>query len=137
MFSTIVSPVDLAHAENLKKGLDVAVDLAKHYDASLTLLGVTSSAPGEVAHNPEEYAEKLSVFAKSLGDGTGVDVQTRVIMSNDPAVELESRLRDAAGDMNADLVVMSSHKPGLLEYIVSAHAVTFASHTERSVFIVR
>ncbi len=52
MYHNIVVPVDIEHADKLEKALATACDLAKAYDAKLTVVGVTGAAPGSLAHNP-------------------------------------------------------------------------------------
>lgn len=137
MYRMIVVPVDLEHKAELARGIDVAVDLAKHYGAQLALIGVTGVAPGAAAHNPKEYDERLAAFASKVGADSGLKVHSKTVVSNDPAVELEKRIGEAAKEMGADLAVMMSHKPGLMEYVFASHAGYFAAHTELSVFIVR
>ncbi len=137
MFKVIGVPIDLAHADQLKRGIEVAVDLAKHYGAALNLVGVTPVTPGSVAHNPEEFETKLREFSSQLSAEHGIEVGCKAVISHDPAVDLEEKIGQASKALGSDLIVMSSHKPGLLEYIFTSHAGHFASHTELSVFIVR
>jgi len=137
MFKTIVVPVDLAHLERLRRALDVAADLARHYTARLYIVAVTSAAPGAVASTPEAFDAKLHALADEFGASHGIDTGAETVISHDPAVELEEKLGVAAHALGADLVVMSSHKPGLLEYVFASHAGYFAAHTDLSVFIVR
>ena len=63
MYKTVMIPVDLEHKDLLEKALATAADLAQHYGAELYAVGVTSAAPGVVAHNPSEYAQKLDQFS--------------------------------------------------------------------------
>ncbi|MGJ3260262.1 MAG: universal stress protein [Rhodospirillales bacterium] len=137
MFKAIMVPVDVSHIDTLKRALDVAGDLGKHYGAEVILVAVTTAAPAAAAHSPEELEDKLTALAKEMSDTKGVAVQEKTVVSHDPAVDLEDKLVETANDLSADLVVMASHKPGLLEYIIDAHAVDFAAHAEMSVFIVR
>jgi nucleotide-binding universal stress UspA family protein len=67
VFKHIMVPVDLAHEGRLDRALDVAADLAAHYGARVTYVGVTVPQPSSVAHNPEEFAEKLARFAAAAG----------------------------------------------------------------------
>ena len=46
-------------------------------------------------------------------------------------------LMKAVADTNADLVVMASHAPGLMDYVFSTHAGHMAIHSKASVFVVR
>ena len=137
MYSSIMVPVDLAHVENLTKALDTAADLARHYGTSVCYVGVTTSAPGEAAHNPAEFEEKLAAFGAAQAAKHGAEVSTRAIVSHDPAVDLDDKLIEAAGDTGADLVVMASHIPGLMEHIFASNAGAVASHAKVSVFVVR
>jgi len=137
MFSNIAIPIDMAHKETLSRGISVAIDLAKHYDASLSFVGVTGSGPGPTAKNPQEFDEQLGAFASQVGADNGLEVGFKSIVSHDPAVDLEERVAESVRDLNADLVVMPSHKPGLLEHVFASHAGRFASHSDLSVFIVR
>lgn len=130
-------PVDLEHADQLEKALATAADLAKHYDAELHAVGVTHAAPGGVAHNPSEYAQKLEAFAVDQTAKHGLDFKTKVMISHDPAVDLDDTLKRAASEIGADLVVMASHVPGFFNYIFASRAGYLASHTSLSVFVVR
>ena len=137
MYKTIMVPVDLEHPDQLKKALATGADLAKHYDAELYAVGVTSSAPGALAHNPSEYAERLEAFADQQTSLHGVRLQAKAMVSNDPAVDLDDTLKKAGSEIGADLVVMASHVPGFLDYIFAPRAGYLASHSDLSVFVVR
>jgi nucleotide-binding universal stress UspA family protein len=137
MYTSLVCPIDLAHASELTKGVAVAADLAKHYGAKFTLIGVTMDAPTTAAHNLDEYGALLDAFAKETAEAHGVDVGSVVVTSVDPAIDLEDKIIDAANALPADLIVMSSHKPGFLDHIFTSHAGAVSTQTDLSVFIVR
>lgn len=137
MFDRIMLPVDLANAETLTKSIEVATEMAKAHDASITLVGVTGTGPGPVAKTPEVYAEKLSAFASDLAKKSGAEVESHAIEDVDPAADLSVALLGAARDMDADLIVMASHVPGMLEHVFSSHAGYVASHAKCSVTVVR
>ena len=46
MYSKILLPIDLAHAEKMEKAIVTAVEVAKAHDARLTMIGVTGEEPG-------------------------------------------------------------------------------------------
>ncbi|MEM7041432.1 MAG: universal stress protein [Pseudomonadota bacterium] len=137
MYKTIMVPVDLEHPDQLEKALSVAADLATQYHADLYAVGVTSSAPGRVAHNPTEYTEKLEAFVVEQTVRRGVRFQAKPMVSLDPAVDLDDTLKKAGAEIGADLVVMASHIPGFLDYILASRAGYLASHSDLSVFVVR
>lgn len=136
-FSAIMVPVDLSHLAGLRRALEVAADLARHYKAALHIVAVTSAAPGTVAPTPEAFDDRLHALADEFGASHGLNVEAHTVISHDPAVDLEDKLGESAKELGVDLVVMASHKPGLLEYIFASHAGHFAAHTDLSVFIVR
>lgn len=137
MFSKIMVPVDLAHAKALEKALTCAADLAKQYDAEIVYVGVTTNTPGSVAHSPAEYAEKLAVFAKTQASTHGVKASADTVVTHDPAVDLDDALMRETVTTGADLVVMQSHVPGLMDYVWPGHGGKIAEHAKCSVMVVR
>ena len=137
MFRKIMAPVDLAHADKIGKALDAAADAAKHYDAELIYVGVTTALPGAVAHNPQEYERKLAEFAETSGAEQGVATGHKSYVSHDPASDLDATLLKAIDDLGIDLVVMASHIPNLQDYIWPSNGGKLATHAKCSVFIVR
>ncbi|MEM9060026.1 MAG: universal stress protein [Pseudomonadota bacterium] len=137
MFAKIMLPVDLAHADGLGKSIEMATEIAKSHGASLTLVGVTGTGPGEVAATPEGYAQKLDGFANDLAGKSGISVAAKSIQDNDVAADLGGVLVDTAKDLDADLIVMASHVPGMLDHVFSSNAGYVASHATCSVAVVR
>jgi nucleotide-binding universal stress UspA family protein len=137
MYSKIMVPVDLRNAEPAGKALATAADLAKLYGAEVHIVGVTSSAPTEVAHTPEEFAGKLNAFAAEQSKSLGVTLAAHTEIGHDITIDLDTVLSQAAKSLGADLIVMASHVPGLAEYVFSSNAGYLASHSSLSVFVVR
>jgi len=137
MFNKIITPVDLAHIDKLGRALDCAADLAKHYGLPIIYVGVTSSAPGAIAHNPEEYTEKLQNFVDGEVEKYGVDASAHMEKANDPSIEIEAALIKAIDKTGADLVVMASHVPGAVEYVWPSNGGKVAQHAKCSVMLVR
>jgi nucleotide-binding universal stress UspA family protein len=133
----VMIPVDLSHVDKLGKALQTAADLATLYSAKLVCVGVTGSAPSDVAHNPTEFAQKLSAFAADQSSKLGVPMEAKAVTSHDQAVDIDETLEKAANEIGADLVVMASHVPGIMEYLIASRAGYMASHSSRSVFVVR
>jgi len=137
MYHKIALPVDLAHTDHLDKAITTAADLAKHYSASLTFVAVTAALPSEVAHNPSEFSETLDKYISEQSVAHGVNISAKMVISHDPAVELDEALSNAFHETGVDLVVMASHVPGFREYVFSSNAGYLASHSDLSVMIVR
>lgn len=137
MYKKILTPIDLAHKDRLAKAVDAAVDLARHYGASLVLVGVTEETPSPIAHNPREYAQKLSAYAAELATTHGIPTEAKAYAAHDPAVQIDETILKAIGETGADLVVMASHAPTIGDALVPSHGGKLASHTAASVFLVR
>jgi nucleotide-binding universal stress UspA family protein len=137
MYRQIMTPVDLANLDALERALTTAADLARHYKAPVTYVGVTAATPSAIAHNPNEYAAKLSAFAKAQGEKHGHDAAAHPVISHDPASDLEDSLMKAVDETGADLVVMASHIPNLADHLWPSHGGALARHAKASVFVVR
>ncbi|NNE52777.1 MAG: universal stress protein [Sulfitobacter sp.] len=137
MFKRIMMPVDLTHLETQTRALDCARDLAKTYGATVTYVGVTSPTPSSAAHSPEEFAEKLRAFAREQGKKNGIKTEFHSMIAHDPTTELDDALLKAVSETLADVVVMASHDPGLVDYIWPSNGGKIAAHAHTSVFLVR
>ena len=137
MFSRIFTPVDLGHLDALRRALDVAGDLSKHYGAPVTYASVTTHAPSRLARTQEEFERKLAAFVEGEISAKGHAGEPKPIFSHDPTADLEDALLDAAHAVKADLVVMASHVPNLADALWPSHGGTLASHADMSVILVR
>ncbi|SBS27242.1 Universal stress protein G [Marinomonas aquimarina] len=138
MYTKIMVPVDLGHIDRLEKALKTAADLAKTYDLPVCYVGVSSSAPSSVAHNPEEFSEMVDAFAKEQAAKYDLANVTAVSYSiPDPAVDLDETLIKAEKENGVDLVVMASHVPGLADHIFASNAGYVAKYSKVSVLVVR
>lgn len=131
-------PVDLAHTDRLDKALRTAADLANHYISDVTYVGVTTTAPSDIAHTPQEFESKLTAFARDEAAKRGIaNAHGHMAISHDPARDLHKVLLKAVHDIGADLIVMASHIPGLADHFFESNAGAVALHADVSVFIVR
>ncbi len=137
LFKRIMAPVDLAHIERLGRALDCAADLARHYDIPITYVGVTTTVPTGLAHNPEEYRRKLQAFTQGQIDQHGVDASAHAAIAHDPPTEVDDALMRAIGETGADLVVMASHVPDVIDYVWPSNGGKLAEHAKCSVMVVR
>ena len=139
MYSKILVPVDLAHTDKLAKALNTAIDIARHYKATLHYVTVTNRTPSSAAHNTRELEQELQRFAEEQGQDHGVDTTSSLIETPDTAVELEKRLVQAIEETGADLIVMASHTPGIGDklHFIRSNAANLVKDTDISVFVVR
>lgn len=137
MFKNIMVPVDLAHADSLRRALSVAATMARMGDGTVTYVGVTAETPTAIAHTPTEYRGKLEAFAQQQGEEAGIRTAAHACASHDPGVDLNDTLLDAAKDLAPDLIVMASHIPNLSDRIWPSHGGQVAKRAKASVLVVR
>ncbi len=137
MFRKILVPIDLGHLDRLQKALTVAGAEARQHGASVVYMGVTEETPGAVAHNPKEYESKLAALAVEQAGLHGIPAEAFPVVSTDPAAEINKLILKAVKDTGADLVVMASHPPRMLDWILPSHGGHVAEHAGVSVFVVR
>lgn len=137
MYDKIMVPVDLSHKEALQKGIKTAADIARANDATITFVGITTAEPSAAGHTPDEFKQKLDAFAGEQAEQHGVSIDAESHVSHDPAIDKDEILEKFVESGGYDLVVMSSHVPGMIEHVFSSNAGYLASHSKVSVFIVR
>jgi nucleotide-binding universal stress UspA family protein len=138
MYKHIMVPVDLTHVDQLEKALKTAADLSKTHNIPVTYVGATTSMPGEAAHSPEEFEQKLKAFAQEQAQKHGLNqADAKALRSHDPARDLDKVLIQGAHDIGADVIVMASHVPGVVDHVFESHGGSVALHADLSVFVIR
>lgn len=137
MFKRILVPVDLEHADELAKALDVAQTMANSQDAELVYVSIFHGEPSSVARNEAEFTAALEEFVAYRVAQHGLKARALPLASVEAYVELTDLLLDAARRMESDLIVMASHMPGWLEHIFHSNAGYVAAHAPISVLVVR
>jgi nucleotide-binding universal stress UspA family protein len=123
MYKIIMAPTDGSDAE--LPALDVAVSLARRFDAELRLVRVETppvvvdphSGPGVLEQTEESLLEARRVREKKLEE-LAADLRKRSasgITSSLESGRVEQTLRDYADRAGVDLIVMSSHARGGLK----------------------
>ena len=139
MYRNILLPVDLDQPSSWEKALPTAIALCRCFDASLALVTVVPdwNMILEVQRSPIAYREfldiaraRLATLADSISDLSGVEhhVETGSIYGGILAV---------AERIGTDLIVLSSHRPAMKDYLLGANASRVVRHARCSVFVVR
>ena len=139
MYKKIMVPVDLEHVEKIEKALDTAAELARIYDIPVCYVAVHGRVPNRVATSPEKFDAELSMFAHEQRDKYEIETACKSVTSVDVPVELDDKLIGAVDEVEADLVVMASHVPGVADHLhlLSSNAAKIVKNTSVSVFVVR
>ena len=138
MFKSILVPLDLDEPESWKKALPVAQALASSENALLSLGTVISDwdaarnaqwSPPGLRRMIDEAERQLRKIASAAGCESH-DVHATIGAVGAGIIEL-------AMQVEADLIVLASHKPGVKDYLIGANALHVVRHAPCSVFVVR
>ena len=143
MFQKIVMPIDLEDENSWRKALPVAVDYAVHAEAELHVLTVVPDHMLRMTFVaqliPEGYEENLLEDAKDrltqllddeLPDGQPVQKVVRL-------GSIHKEIMRYARDIDADLIIMGTHRPEISDYLLGPNAAHVVRHADCSVWTIR
>ena len=140
MFTQILVPVDLADADLAKSAIETAVSLAGASGGSVRLLNVLAMTPVMLAeYVPPDFdaqqrqsaEEALAIIAKEAG----LEPSRITTVVRQGGVYHE--VLEEAKAIDADLVVMSSHRPAMKTYFLGSNAGHVVRYARCSVLVVR
>ena len=136
MYKTILVPTDIAHLAEGKLTTDLAVAHASD-DTRIVLLYVVEEIPGWASVAiPAEIIQKSTTDAqdelKAMANASGrkMDMIVRTGHSY-------STILDVAAEVKSDLIIITSHRPGVQDYFLGSTAAKVVRHAPCSVLVVR
>lgn len=138
MFKNILLALDLDEPSTWSKALPAARALAAAQNARLTLGTVVSDweAARDAQWSPFGYQRMLDeaeLGLRRIAEGSGVDpCEAKVVGGS-----IGRGILDLAEQIDADLIVLASHRPGLKDYLIGANALHVVRHATCSVLVVR
>jgi nucleotide-binding universal stress UspA family protein len=141
MYRNILVPVDLSDKHSWRKALPTAISLCETFEAKLHLMTVVPDfgLPMVGQFFPEGYEAKLrQQAAKQLRDFAAQqvpgEIECRRIVGEGKVYQ---EILKAADAIEADLIVMGSHRPELRDYLLGPNAAKVMRHARCSVMVVR
>lgn len=136
MFNHILLPVDVAHLDEGYKTLEVA-QVIMSPDTKITLLYVMEDIPNwtdiDLPTNFKEDSMQTALQSlQKIADSTDLEVRTEARSGH-----AYSTILKEAEAMDADLIILASHKPGLKDYFLGSNTTKVVSHAKCSVVVVR
>src|SRR5947209_6940362 len=140
MFKQILVPVDLSDTDLAKPSIETAVSLARASGGKVRLLNVLPMTPVMLAeYVPPDFdvqqrkssEEALGIIAHECGLDTN-HVSWTVRQGG-----IYHEVLEQAKTMNADLIVMSSHRPAMRTYFLGSNAGHVVRYAKCSVLVVR
>ncbi len=134
MYKTILVPIDLGHEEQASKALGLARQIGGPQSRVCTL-HVAAQIPAFVAAQlPEGLIEtniaQARVALAAQADPAGAESEVR---QGQPA----TAILGYAKEIDADLIVIASHRPGLEDYFLGSTAARVVRHADCSVLVDR
>ena len=135
MYNNIIVAVALDHSPTAGEAFELARLLGGDH-AKITALHVIEDIPAYVAHQlPEEVFVNRRIEAKAeltAEIGAYPDVETLVISGHAGRTIVEQ-----AEKMNADCIIISSHRPGLQDFFLGSTANRVVRHAKCAVHVTR
>ncbi len=136
MHKSILVPIDIAHLAEGKATVDIALSNATE-GSKIVLLNVIEDIPkwaaaqlvsGTLEKSKQHARDELEAIAKA--HDAKIDVEIR--MGHTYQIIL-----DVAAEIEADLIVIASHRPGFKDYYLGSTAAKVVRHAKCSVHVVR
>ena len=137
MFKTILIPIDMAHIEAVKANIDIASKQAADSGARIILLNVVEEIPGwAAAEIPDsllkQSRERAQDELQAIANASGQDLDV-LVRSGHPY----KSILEVSREEGVDLVIITSHQPGLQDYFLGSTAAKVVRHAECSVLVIR
>jgi nucleotide-binding universal stress UspA family protein len=140
MFKNILVPVDIAEIDVSQPGIDEAMEFAKASGGALRLIHVRSAVPYAMnEYIPAEYYESDEKSAlKTLETiAAKLDLPKGRVTTTSPFGSIYDEVLKEAANMNADLIVVGSHRPNWSTYLIGSNAANIVRHAQCSVLVMR
>ena len=140
MYKNILVSVDTTDEKTSVKTMSVAAGLAKSLGAKLEAMTVAPEIPYPMVtqYLPEGTDNKLvedcrtALQALVADHGAGLDVGVHVAQGT-----IYQKIIGLADKLDSDLIVISSHRPELSDYLIGPNSARVVRHSTRSVLVVR
>lgn len=139
MYKNILLSVDLEDENSWRKALPTAVEYARTFGSRIHVVTVVPEFGMVRQFFPDDHEnqlkesvkDRLRVFTDEKIPG-GMVVR-RIIAHG----TIYREINKAAEKVNADLIIMASHRPELDDYLLGPNAAKVVRHCKRSVLVVR
>ena len=140
MYQRILVPVDLADPNLAKPALETAVMICNSTGGDIRVMNVLPVTPIMLAEYvpPDFEAQQRKSAEEALTIIAGeVTVKSGRVTSTVRQGGIYQEILEEAKDMNADLIVMSSHRVGVRTYFLGSQAGHVVRYASCSVMVVR
>lgn len=140
MFEKILIPIDLNEPAMIKPAIDAAKSLAQISNGALRLVSVQSLVPIDfLDYVPQDFdgqirrglEQEIGTIAAEL-DYPADRVSTAVLFG-----PVHHKVLADAEEWGADMIIVSSHRPGMDRFLIGSTASAIVRHAKCSVLVLR
>jgi universal stress protein F len=140
MFEKILIPIDLNEAAMIKPAIDAARSLAQISNSELRLVSVQSLVPIDfLDYVPQDFdsqirgglEQEIAAIAGEV-DYPADRISTVVLFG-----PVHHKVLAEAEEWGADMIVVSSHRPGMDRFLIGSTASAIVQHAKCSVLVMR
>lgn len=136
-YARMAIPLDLAELSLADPALAQAAALWDPAGAPIVLVTVVGPGPHASGLSGEAQDAALQALADDARARFGVPFQVAVLREHDPAATGDEALERCFAAHDIDLVVMRSHAPAFSDHWLPAHGRWLATHSARSLLLLR
>lgn len=140
MYQRILVPIDLSDTDLAAPAIDAALELVRASGGAIRIVNVLALTPVMLAEYvpPDFDAQQrkaaedavAAIVRKSQRDGSSISGVVR-------QGSIYHEVLEEAAEFNADLIVMSSHRPAMRTYFLGSNAGHVVRYAKCSVLVVR
>lgn len=141
MYKDILFPIDISHDGSWNASLPVVIEYAQAFDATIHILTVVSDYGMSIVQQyfPKGSVEKVvgetnKLLHEFVSNNFPKDIKVQHIVGKGAVYEC---IIKTAEQVDADLIVMSAHRPELKDYLLGPNAAKVVRHSNKSVLVVR
>ena len=141
MYKDILFPVDIFEEGSWKASLPVVLEYAEAFGTTIHVLTVVSDYGMSIVQQyfPKGSVEKVVKQANTslhefVKNNIPKKFKVQHIVGKGAVYEC---IIKTAEKIDADLIVMSAHRPGLKDYLLGPNAAKVVRHSNKSVLVVR
>lgn len=136
MYKNILVPVVFEHDPSAEQALELAKTLASP-GSKTTLLHVVEDIPSYAASMVpnavwQDSMKSSEVALREIGRKSAPDALTHIVRGHPSQAIL-----DHAQNMDADCIIIASHKPGIEDYFLGSTAARVVRHARCNVHVMR
>lgn len=141
MYENILLPIDLGNESSWNKALPAAIEYCGAFGATLHVMTVVPEygSPLVAQYFPKDHEEKMiesasEMLHKFVADRIPDTLKVQHIVAEGT---IYKSIIETADRIDADLIIMGSHRPELEDYLLGPNAARVVRHSNKSVLVVR